>query len=633
MGKIIRWALLAGVVALGSTGAGEPWRERVAWAQGSPEVSLRVDAEDIEMGESVTVTLTAMSEAAGAQPTDPQLKAPSGWVVTGPMISTQTQMSIINGRVTQRSGFRASWHVVPTTAGTFEVGPASFSLDRRRVTAGSVRVQVRPPSPGGPSKPKPRQHRRDPFGGLFGPLFGLGDDDDDLPPPRPQAPPPEVNQLSLDAPLEPQAFLRAVVDKEQAVVGEQVTLTIFLYSVPRSYQVVDPHEPSTPDFQQRLVSTGENEAHPVNVGGARWMVQLIRKIALFPLKSGELTVGPMTITMLGQGLRGSGLRGGLVRASKALVVQVSEPPAGPRPAGYMLGDVGSFSLQAQVEPRKIEAGGSVAVTATVRGTGNPPTALRLPERKGVTWLEPEVREVIDSGDGVVGGSRTFLYLVKITEPGNLDLGELSVSFWNPKLKEYQVSRAKLGSIDVAPGAAPAVSASATPVEVDPFAVVGPVRATPGSYAPLGEMLTDRPWFWVGLAGAPLSVLLAQGVSGALGQIRRLRREQDESAATRARRALQEAKEAEAKGDSKGAAAATERALVAAVEASAGVKLRALRAHEVEPALLSAGWTPEQAREARELLSACEQERFLPAGAAPSSSLVGRAAPLVKGLLR
>jgi HEPN domain-containing protein len=341
----------------------------------------------------------------------------------------------------------------------------------------------------------------------------------------------------------------------------------------------------------------------------------------------------MTLTMLGQGLRGSGLRGGLVRASKALVVQVSEPPAGPRPAGYMLGDVGSFSLQAQVEPRKIEAGGSVAVTATVRGTGNPPTALRLPERKGVTWLEPETREVVDSGDGVVGGSRTFTYLVKITEPGKVDLGELSVSFWNPKLKEYQVSRARLGSIDVAPGATPAASASAAPAEVDPFAAVGPARAAPGPYAPPGEMLADRPWFWFGLAGAPLSVLLAQGASGALGQLRRRRREQDESAATRARRALQEARAAEAKGDPREAAASAERALVAVVEAAFGVKLRALRAHEVKPALVEAGAPPEQADEVSALLSACEQERFLPPGEAPSSSLVSRVEPLLKGLLR
>lgn len=628
MSKALRGAWLAVCMVLGSAVMVVPLRDALAQSPGAPEVSLRADTEDVEMGEAITVTLTAMGDPSSAQPGDPQLKAPAGWVVTGPMISTQTQMSIVNGRVSQRAGFRATWHVVPTGQGSFELGPASFALDRRRVSAGSLRVRVRPPSPGGPSA-RPRARRpRDPFGGLFGPLFG-DDDDDFLPRAAPQEPPP-ASQLSLAAPQEPQAFLRAVIDKESAVVGEQVTLTLYLYSLPRSYQVVDPHEPSAPDFFQRVVSTGEGEAHPVSVGGARWMVQMVRKIALFPLRSGPLTVGPMTITMLGQGLRGSGIRGGLVRASLPLQVQVTEPPAASRPAGYALGDVGSFSMQAQVDPQKIEAGGSVAVTATVRGVGNPPTSLRLPERKGVTWLEPDVRESIDTGDGVVGGSRTFTYLVRLTEPGKVDLGELSVSFWNPKLKEYQTARSRLGVVDVTPSSAPAPSASA-PVAVDPFARVGPSRPSPGPYQPPRQMFADQPWFWLALVGAPGSVLLAQGGSGAWRRLRRRRQEQDESARARSRQALQEARTAEKNGDMRAAAAACERALVIAVEGSSGVKLRALREHEIKPALEGSGMDTAQIDALQELLQACAQARFLPSESEAHESLSQRTEAVLRRL--
>lgn len=62
-----------------------------------------------------------------------------------------------------------------------------------------------------------------------------------------------------------------------------------------------------------------------------------------------------------------------------------------------MGDVGVYSLQASVDPKTVQAGGSVAVTAVLRGTGNLPTSLRLPERNGVQWLEPEIREAIDTG--------------------------------------------------------------------------------------------------------------------------------------------------------------------------------------------------------------------------------------------
>ena len=376
-------ALVALVLGLAVVVGDRAHGVREAQAQGTPEVNLRVDAPEVEVGEPVTLTLSAMSDSSTPQPSDPQLKAPRGWTASAPMVSTQSQMSIINGQVSQRSGFRATWQAVASAPGTYELGPVSYSLSGRRVLAGGVKVVVKPASPGGP-RPRRRQPA-DPFGGLFGQLFGLGDDD--------RRPPPETvppaTQLSLDAPLEPQAFLRAVIDKTEAVVGEQVLLTIYLYRVPRSSNVIDPHESTSPDFYQRLVSTGDDDAQAVNVGGSRWVVQMLRKVALFPLKAGDLPVGPMSLTLVGQGFRGSGARGGLVRSSQPLTVHVTEPPTAPRPSGYALGDVGSFNLQAQVEPRRVEAGGSIAVTALLRGTGNPPASLRLPERKGVTWLEPD----------------------------------------------------------------------------------------------------------------------------------------------------------------------------------------------------------------------------------------------------
>jgi hypothetical protein len=111
----------------------------------SPEISLRADTDEMELGEHVTVTLTAMSDSTTPQPADPMLTPPPGWSVTGPMTSTQTQMSIVNGRVSQRSGFRAAWVLVPNKAGNYEVGPVTLSVSGKRVKAGTVKLVVRTP--------------------------------------------------------------------------------------------------------------------------------------------------------------------------------------------------------------------------------------------------------------------------------------------------------------------------------------------------------------------------------------------------------------------------------------------------------------------------------------------------------
>jgi hypothetical protein len=594
----------------------------------TPEVSLRADADEIEVGETVGVTLSAMSDSSTPQPSDPTLRTPPGWAASAPVISTQTRMSIVNGHVTQRSGLTATWQLQPRGPGTFDVGPAAFIVGGRRLQAGSVRIVVKPAS--GKPKLRGRTRRRDPFAGIFG--FDPFDDDRRKPTLNDVLePPPPDPQLSLDAPLEPQCFLRGVVDKSAAVVGEQVTLSIYLYTQPRMFQVVDPHEPTAPEFFQRAVASGDTEAHAVNVGGARWAVQLVRKIALFPLHPGDLTVGPMTITMLGPGLRGGGMRGGLLRASKPLEVHVTEPPPGPRPAGYVMGDVGSYNLTVSVEPRRVEAGGSIAVTALLKGVGNVPQNLRLPERKGVTWLEPEMHEAIDASNGVVAGSRSFTYVVKLSEPGKIALGELGVSFWNPKLKEYQTARAPLGTVEVT-GQAPAAPAGGTG-ERDPFSAVPAYRPSPSAYAAPSAPFTDSAWFWLALAGSPASVLLLDGASRAARALLDARRQRADSAHTRVKQALDEAAAAAAASDGKAAASAVERALVLAIDAACGVKLRALMRDEIRPTLEREGVPAALADEVHETLLACDAWRFEPGASPAGGSPVERAVKLTRSLAR
>src|SRR5258706_15816406 len=73
-------------------------------------------------------------------------------------------------------------------------------------------------------------------------------------------------------------------------------------------------------------------------------------------------------------------------ASLALRV-VARLPDG-RPVGCRVGEGGGYTVSAQIEPRQIQAGGSVSVVAKLEGTGNLPYKLLTPEQNGVEWLEP-----------------------------------------------------------------------------------------------------------------------------------------------------------------------------------------------------------------------------------------------------
>src|SRR6202044_2141924 len=107
------------------------------------------------------------------------------------------------------------------------------------------------------------------------------------------------------------------------------------------------------------------------------------------------------------------------RATDDIVIHATEPPLAGRPRGYELGDVGQMTLTASVQPRRADQGGEVAVNLKLAGTGNLPHALHMPERTGIEWLVPEQKESIEPQNGVVGGWRSFGYVVRIKESGSV----------------------------------------------------------------------------------------------------------------------------------------------------------------------------------------------------------------------
>ena len=96
---------------------------------------------------------------------------------------------------------------------------------------------------------------------------GLGD---------PEAPPDLVPRRRLD----PLAFVDARIDTRQAVVGQQVTLTIYAHGAQGLFQEAPgAREPSHPDFlAQRLVEDGSRQpVYQYAQDGQRWIAVKVRE--------------------------------------------------------------------------------------------------------------------------------------------------------------------------------------------------------------------------------------------------------------------------------------------------------------------------------------------------------------------
>jgi hypothetical protein len=600
------------------------------------ELSLSIGAREVAVGEAVTVRLEAMSADEDA-PTDAQLIVPDGFEVRGPSVGTRQQVSISGFSMVTQTGISASWLLTATRPGLFTIGPATVQWKGQRERSDVVQVQVLPPGQQPRSRSRSRRAPLDPFDSfdplgksngfddLFDRLRGGNSRFDQLP----AAPSDLVPERAPDA----LAFLDAHIDTRRAVVGQQVTLAIYAHGAQGLFQEAPgAREPSHPDFlAQRLVEDGSRQpVYQYNRDSQRWIAVKVRELALFPLRAGRLEIGSLEFGFLGRryGVRsGEGLR----RSTRPIVIEVSEPPTQGRPPGYT-GEVGDFQLRAKVEPRIIPAGGSIAVTARVEGKGRLPGALELPEQAGVEWLEPTVRDDSSVESSVVGGSRTFNYVVRMTRPGIFDLGSLRLPLFNPVTGRYRVASFTLGEVKVE--APPLAAAADTAAPTDGPRLSDLVRFRPVlEPRPPQSYLADRAAFWWLLGLGPGLVLAVAGVVVLSGRLRRDLARRELSQATHATRALGDAREALAAAELRSVASAAERAVYNAVEWATGLKARAVLRSDLARVLSEAGLPPELGTRVGELLDACNQLRMGAADSVRAEALLGDVEALVKQLVR
>lgn len=582
-------------------------------ARAEVSVTSAVDTSEVEVGDTVAYIMNAQSEA--ESPSDPQIGAHPGFTVVDSAASPTHMVSIINGRRSEKHGLTVTWTLRADKVGTFGIGPASVAVAGGRRSAPAQRVTV--VARGKSTRPKRSNNPFDPFGGALGggrppspldPFKGIipGFDDDESDPffGRPANADPK---LALAEPRGPVAFLHATIDKTRAVVGEQVTLDVYLYEDPHARQghPSDVHEATATDFVKRPLLADETRAIGMGnaiVGGRVWTVKLVRKSALFPLKAGRLTIQPMSLTL-------PQARVGL-RESETLTVDVTEPPVAGRPSGYQIGDVGDFSLSATVTPRAITQGGAVGVTVELRGTGNMPAQLPVPVIPGVEWLDPQVKDSLGPmQNDRYGGSRTFSYVVRIQKDGAIDLGEIRLPYFDPSSRTYAIARAGLGIVDVAKGAVR--DAGADVAEQVLPGLPKERRALEGMHE--RSFLTERPATWAIVFGAPVACALAIGAQGLVRRTRERRANAAPSNDEVARDRRSEAEAALRGDDGKAAASAIARSLEAAVLAETSVNVRGTAGDAAVRELADAGVTEDAAREVVAVLRACEDARFSPDG--------------------
>ncbi|MCP9234367.1 BatD family protein [Lewinella sp. JB7] len=411
------------------------------------------------LNSTVAYNLT-LRNAQGEQLTPPDFS--DFEVLQGPNRSIGT--TILNGVASSQMTF--SWMLQPKRTGTLTVGPATVRAAGRTYRANAERVEVLDADAGNPG-------------------------------------------------AAPENFLRAEVSTDRAYVGQQIILNLNLYASvnPISRNMV--REPDLDGFFAR--PRRRFDAAPTNVieNGREYQRRTLASLALFPIKSGTLTIDPYRMVIGAVRTRGNSsfsrrFTEQIPVNSDTVYVEVRELPQ-PRPADFS-GGVGTYQLDVQVDRNQLTTDDALQIVMQVTGQGDvqrieAPTPV---DARDWNIYDPRVtREEFLDGPSGMFGRKTFEYQLVPKRSGTYDVAP-SLTYFDTDRGEYVTLTPENFAVTVAGGSGQksyTIDTAATVVEA-PLTLRPAPPLRPGRRFDADP--AARPWFW-GMMVLPL--LIGGGIIG------------------------------------------------------------------------------------------------------------------------
>ncbi len=332
-------------------------------------------------------------------------------VLSGP--NQSTSMQFINGKVSGSITF--SYILQPSNIGSFTIGPASIEFSGKTYSTSSINIKV--------EKGTPQQKA-------------------------------ESNGGYTDEELGKNVFIAAEANKSRAILGEQITVTYKLYT---KLNIASPQITKLPQYQGFWAEEMDpTRTISFDVGmykGERFRVATIKQVALFPTKTGSLSVTPFELNIpvivkkkktgndvfdefFNDSFFGRTETVNYLAKSNTLKVDVEPLPNSNVPSSFN-GAVGNFNFKAEIDKKKVFTNESVTLRLTVSGTGNI-KLLNLPEPQlpaGFEKYEPKTYDNVNKS-AVVSGQKIAEYLIVPRTPGEKEIPPIEFSYFNPSSRKY-----------------------------------------------------------------------------------------------------------------------------------------------------------------------------------------------------
>lgn len=341
-------------------------------------------------------------------------------VLQGPARSTN--ISIINGKQSSSVTFR--YFLSPKKTGGLTIGPATLQYNNKMYTTNPITVEVvKGAQPQAPSSPQDQRSQQ--------------------------------QETSL-----PEIYIRTEVDKETAYIGEQITLSCYLYT---RINIAGYDFVQQPNFTGFWTEELDIPQHPTlqyqTINGVTYGVALMKKVALFPTSSGDVTIEPMVMTFSVRVQTRSrdpfdqffndpfdnffGRTQEIIRKTQPVTLKILPLPEENRPDSFN-GDVGSFTMSVDIDKTQVTQDEPIKLTVKIQGIGNIKTlkepTITLPE--SFKRYDPEITENLFALQEPLQGEKIFESVIMLSSAGEFQIDPVQFSYFDPHRKSYQTIRSE-----------------------------------------------------------------------------------------------------------------------------------------------------------------------------------------------
>lgn len=363
------------------------------------QVSANLSETNIFSGEQVRLEVSVSGSAMGSvkQPDLPQING-LRWLQGS--TSRGTQYTIINGKPSVTYTF--GYVLIAQTPGEYSLPPITITVEDENYQTESIDFSVLDPA----------------------------------------------SLESGDADRSPDIYVRIEPDTNNPVVGQQVVADVVLYF--KNGVEVSSYQP-TPGWKaegfwkEELNYPQRAQTSSTIVNGVRYQKARLIQYALFPTKSGELTLSPFEITVSVRARRNSSDPFGfglnqerMTLQSVPVTLDVESLPE--LDNAEFIGAVGNFDIERSISTNDALVGESIEINTRISGKGNVPL-INKPQYNLPETLErynPEETSNIERNDREISGNRNFRDIVIPRNEGEYSIPAKRVAYYNPERSDFVI---------------------------------------------------------------------------------------------------------------------------------------------------------------------------------------------------